>query len=120
MESRALAEALDLARTPGGDAVISTGGGIVLSAANRALLLDSAMPRIYLRCTAEELWKRIAADKTTAATRPNLTAAGGIEEVRSLLALREPLYREVMSAEVDVTKLDVEDVVAVILGLIRS
>ena len=30
-----------------------------------------------------------------AARRPNLTAAGGVEEMRVLIAAREPLYRAV-------------------------
>ena len=33
-------------------------------------------------------------DPTTAARRPNLTATGGLDEVRALIAAREPLYRE--------------------------
>ena len=33
-------------------------------------------------------------DRETAARRPNLTPAGGIDEARALLAAREPLYRE--------------------------
>jgi shikimate kinase len=38
--------------------------------------------------------ERIAGDATTAARRPNLTAVGGIDEIRALLKIREPLYRE--------------------------
>ena len=42
-------------------------------------------PVVWLRATVETLCRRIAADDTTAARRPNLTAAGGREEVTALL-----------------------------------
>ena len=49
---------------------------------------------VWLKASPETLWERIVADTTTAARRPNLTAGGGLDEVKSLLAKREPLYRE--------------------------
>jgi shikimate kinase len=73
---------------------------------------------IYLHCAAEVLHKRISGDAATAANRPNLTAAGGLEEVRQLLAVREPLYRQVMTAELDVTHLTPQDAVRYVARLI--
>lgn len=112
-ESRALAEALRQ-----GDAVIATGGGIVLATGNRAALEAYPHPRVYLRCEAAELLRRIEADAGTAATRPNLTVVGGLAEVRLLLAAREPFYRQLMTAELDVTKLSVDEVVAALMRII--
>jgi shikimate kinase len=112
MESAALREALSAPA-----AVISTGGGIVLDPANRQLLTQSSCPRVYLRCEPEELFRRIEADPATAATRPNL-AGGGIAEVRHLLTQREPLYRLVMTAELDVTHLTEDQAAAAVLELI--
>jgi shikimate kinase len=87
-ESAALAE---LCRRS--DCVIATGGGAVLREANREALRDAGLV-VWLTAAPETLWQRLQADPSTAARRPNLTASGGLDEVRNLLAAREPLYRE--------------------------
>jgi shikimate kinase len=90
--------------------VIALGGGAVLRDENRALLKSSSLKRIYLRCEPAELLRRIQGDPATAESRPSLTEhGGGLPEIESLLKIREPLYREVMSAELDVTNLSVDD-----------
>lgn len=86
--------------------VVALGGGAVLREGNRELL--SAVPhRFYLSASPEALALRIAADPTTAALRPNLMpgskGAADIDEVRRVLAVREPIYRALMTCEVDVT-----------------
>jgi shikimate kinase len=113
LECEALAEAL--ARP---DGIIASGGGVVLAETNRAALKASRFARVYLRCEAPELLRRIEADPVTAAARPKLTTAGGMAEIRQLLAVREPLYLEVMTAELDVTALNVDEAVAAILQMI--
>jgi shikimate kinase len=55
-------------------------------------------------------------DPTTTARRPNLTAAGGVEEVVRLLAVREPLYREAAAAAFDTDTRSPEAVAADILS----
>ena len=80
--------------------VIATGGGVILRPENRRLLQQSAYV-VWLTATPETLWQRIAADMTTAARRPNLTAAGGISEITAMLAQREPLYRACSQVVVD-------------------
>lgn len=74
--------------------VIATGGGAVLREANRRVLKANGFVA-WLTATPETLWQRLEADPTTAARRPNLTATGGQDEVRALVAARENLYREV-------------------------
>ena len=92
--------------------VIALGGGAVLNEETRNLLRNSKHKRLYLRCEPEELLKRIQTDPNSATNRPNLTdLGGGIEEVRQILADREPLYRQVMTAELDVTNLTPEEAV---------
>ena len=92
--------------------VIGLGGGTLGREINRQAVRDSKHKVIYLRCEPEELLKRVQADPQSAITRPNLTAlGGGIEEIREMLGRREPLYREVMSAELDVTHLSPEEAV---------
>jgi shikimate kinase len=105
LESEAVQQACKL-----DDHVISLGGGAVLRAENRGLLKHSHHKRIYLRCDPRTLHQRIVNDPQTAANRPSLTALGGsVDEVAQLLAQREPLYREVMTAELDVTLLSPDE-----------
>ena len=56
---------------------------------------------VWLRASPEALAARINADPTTAARRPNLTAQGGLDEIRGLLAQREPLYAAWADLEVN-------------------
>ena len=64
----------------------------------RALLKDSSHDRVFLRCDPRVLHDRIHADPLTAQSRPSLThLGGGMEEITKLLAVREPLYRSVMT-----------------------
>jgi shikimate kinase len=101
--------------------VISLGGGAILREQNRRAIQAGESIIIYLRAEAEELHRRIHTDIATAANRPHLThLGGGIEEIRSVLAQREPIYRQVMTAEVDVTRASVEEVVTAILKLLKD
>lgn len=87
----------------GPPAVIATGGGVVLRPENRNLLRAAGFV-VWLTAPPELLWGRITADPSTAARRPNLTAAGGVAEVRSVLAAREPLYRDTAHFTVDAAR----------------
>jgi shikimate kinase len=101
------------------DAVISFGGGALDREENREALAGAGHKLIYLRCEPAELLRRIRSDPLTAANRPNLTAlAGGIEEIQTVLARREPVWRSIMSAELDVTNRTVDEVVGDIVGLL--
>jgi shikimate kinase len=98
LESAALYSAL---ATPA--AVISTGGGIVMRQTNRDALRASGTPVVYLHAEAKVLVERIEADAHSNANRPNLTGlGGGIAEVEHLLAIRDPLYREVATHVLEV------------------
>jgi shikimate kinase len=94
--------------------VIATGGGAVLRPANREHL-QSAGYVAWLTARPETIWARLQLDPTTYARRPNLTSAGGIEEVRTLLTAREPLYREIAHFTADADAPSPEAVVAAIL-----
>ena len=114
MESRVVAEVSGLT-----DHVIALGGGAILREENRRVLKDAGLKMIYLRCEPDELVKRIHADPLTGEARPDLTElGGGIEEVRKILAAREPVYRSVMTAELDVTHLSPQDAVVYIIRLL--
>jgi len=97
--------------------VIALGGGAVLREENRHLIKSSGCKVIYFRCKPAVLLQRIESDAASAMNRPNLTAMGGLAEVESLLALREPMYRELMTSELDVTSLTIDDAVVHISGM---
>lgn len=104
-----------------GNQVISLGGGAVLREQNRRAIQASGSSIIYLRAEAEELHRRIHGDAATAANRPHLTSlGGGIDEIRSVLSRREPIYRQVMTTEVDVTRASVDEAVTAILTLLKD
>jgi shikimate kinase len=95
-------------------AVIATGGGIVLRPENRAVIRETGWVA-WLTAPAEDLWARIQADAATASRRPKL-AGGGRDEVTKLLAVREPLYREVADLRMETAGLSPDAVAAAILA----
>lgn len=97
--------------------IVATGGGIVLRPANRQLLKQGRV--IWLTAPADVIWRRIQADATTADRRPNL-AQGGMAEIESLLAVREPLYRECADAIVDSARDGAEAIAQVIENIIQA
>jgi shikimate kinase len=115
LEMEALEEALAMPNT-----VIATGGGIVMRPENRERLKKAGWPVVYLATNPELLHSRIQADANSAANRPNLTKlADGLEEVRHVLAIRDPLYREVATMVVDVTTLTPQQVADQILQQVQ-
>lgn len=72
------------------NAVIATGGGLVLAAANRRLL-NTYGKTLYLSVTAEQLYRRMRKDKK----RPLLQVENRRQVIDQLLEKRDPLYREV-------------------------
>ncbi len=99
------------------DHVIALGGGAVLRPENRAAMSATTHKRIYLRCEPSVLAARIAGDPNSSVNRPALTQLPPADEVATLVAQREPLYREVMTAELDVTNLSIDDAVVYIVRL---
>ena len=76
--------------------VLATGGGVVLSKANRETLAQNGTV-IYLRAVAAELWQRTRYDKN----RPLLQTADPLAKLNELFAERDPLYREVAHLIID-------------------
>jgi len=69
-------------------AVIATGGGVVMSEENRALL-RSHPPVIWLQASPEYLAERIGGDPN----RPLLATGDALKKLQELAALRSPLYQ---------------------------
>ncbi len=83
---QATLEELTAGTTP---AVLSTGGGGVLRAANRTLLHERSQV-VYLHCLPDDIYRRLRHDTT----RPLLQVSDPLKRLRDLYDERDPLYRE--------------------------
>lgn len=101
VESEILA---DLLKT---DQVVSTGGGVVVSPRNRALLKQN-LDNIYLKADFETLYQRISADKDN--QRP-LFLKNSKEDLAAIFNERQAWYEEVASKVIDVSKLSPEEII---------
>ena len=94
----------DLLKT---DQVVSTGGGVVISQKNRALLKQNP-DNIYLKADFETLYQRISADKDN--QRP-LFLKNSKEDLAVIFKERQAWYEEVASKVIDVSKLSPEKII---------
>lgn len=94
----------DLLKT---DQVVSTGGGVVISPRNRALLKQN-LDNIYLKADFETLYQRISADKDN--QRP-LFLNNSKEDLAAIFNERQTWYEEVASKVIDVSKLSPEEII---------
>ena len=94
----------DLLKT---DKVISTGGGIVISSRNRALLKQNP-DNIYLKADFETLYQRLSADEDN--QRP-LFLKNSKEGLAAIFNERQAWYEEVASQIVDVSRLSPEEII---------
>jgi shikimate kinase len=102
------------------DAVIALGGGAVTREVNRELIKQAGFAVIYLHADAQTLHDRIHHDPQTQATRPALTKLGGtVDEVREVLNQRLPLYRELATQEIDVSKRSIKEVADRIVEMVQ-
>ena len=114
METEVVLETLKLQ-----DIVISLGGGAVMREENRFAIKNSGHKVIYLRCHPQVLYHRLSSDSGSTLMRPSLTPYGGtVQEIQQMLDIREPLYRSIMTAEIDVTNLSVDDAMVYIVRLL--
>ncbi len=70
--------------------VLATGGGAVVSEANRAELSRNGIV-VYLKSSAHDLWQRTRHDRN----RPLLQTADPLAKLKELYQQRDPLYTEV-------------------------
>ncbi len=97
MEAEVLLDLTGSSRLAGG--VLATGGGAVLLEANRRALRRFGLV-VWLTADPDTLARRLSGSRNPVADRPPLTAAGTLEEVADVLAVRTPIYREVADIEV--------------------
>ncbi len=104
--------------TAPGNTVIATGGGVVLRPENMSRLKEHGKV-VWLKAPAEVLWQRIAADPDSSHARPNLTPSGGLEEIRRLLEVRNPLYAAAAEVTLDVSVLNASQAAYYLSEMVR-
>ncbi|NYT25274.1 shikimate kinase [Alcaligenaceae bacterium] len=97
------------------DLVLATGGGAVLAPENRRRLKSRGVV-VYLRATPEDLYRRVARDRS----RPLLQTADPQARIRELVAAREPLYEEVADVVFDTGSMPVQQVVKALVPLLQG
>lgn len=101
--------------TAGKDLVLATGGGAVLSEANRRRLKERGIV-VYLYASPELLMKRTAHDQT----RPLLNTGDRLGKILALLEERGPLYRETADLSLDIDELSVNDAINRLMEQVNS
>ena len=99
--------------------VVSAGGGAVLDDTS-ADALRAGGKVVFLMAAAETIWDRMKADPKTIVERPNLTDAGGIAEVRRVLAERRPTYRAARHYEIPTDRFSPEEAAGRILAYLKA
>lgn len=94
--------------------VLSTGGGSVLDPLNRKVLKDNGIV-IYLKSSAEKLYKRTADDKR----RPLLQTDDRLSKIKKILDEREPIYIALADEVIDTQDLTIKQIIQKILELIE-
>ncbi|MBU2227176.1 MAG: shikimate kinase [Proteobacteria bacterium] len=94
--------------------VISPGGGAFLDARNVEYMKRNGL-FIWLVADAKTIVRRLEKDQTGGAPRPSLTGKPVEQEVREVLAEREPLYRRIADLTVDTSARTVEEVATTII-----
>lgn len=95
--------------------VLATGGGAVLSRANREHLAARGTV-VYLRAHPEELYDRVRHDRN----RPLLATADPLGRLRSLYTERDPLYREVADIVMETGAQSVQGLCRSLLGKLQE
>jgi len=98
--------------------VVSAGGGAILREENCAALKAGGKV-VLLRAGAETIWRRMQGDTKTEAQRPDLTDAGGIEEIEGLLAERKSVYESTADFAISSETYEPDEVACRILAWLK-
>jgi shikimate kinase len=94
-----------------GDAIVSSGGGIVIREDNRKVLKNGAFV-VYLKADATEILSRVSGER---GKRPLLNVDDPQAEIERLLKTRQPLYENVSDIIVDTTNMDIIKITELII-----
>lgn len=93
--------------------VIATGGGAILHLKEWQDLRRESFV-VWLQADARTIRERLMADPVSRTQRPSLTGGDNLEEVETVLAEREPKYREGSDMAVDTADRSPEEIAALI------
>ncbi len=99
--------------------VLAAGGGAPLRPENRRAI-RAAGKVVWLTARPETILARMSADAATAAQRPNLTGRPPLDEIRHLLEIRTPVYRELADLVVDTESRPPAELAAEIVGWLQA
>ena len=99
--------------------VISAGGGAVLREENVRNLKDNGF-LVLLEATPEIINSRIAQDKKTTQQRPSLTDRKPLDEIKHLIAEREPAYKSAADFTINTSYVSCEDIVNEIITIVNK
>lgn len=105
LENEALAELAGR-----GGCVVATGGGAILHREAWRLLRQNSLV-VWLTAPPEILLARFRQDEGSGANRPSLTGGDISDELRGILAEREPLYRETAHLAIDTSEIGTDEIV---------
>ncbi len=100
----------------GKNLVIACGGGIVLNKINIDRLKKEAII-VYLTASPKVTLKRTLGDGEV---RPLLNVRDKLSEIRELLKFRKPFYGRAADIEINTSRLDIDSVVAQIIGKVKE
>ena len=95
-------------------AIISLGGGAILRPENRRCIRNLGKT-VWLQATPETIFERISNDETTQSRRPKLSNLSDSDEIRSILEMRVPWYKEVADLAVSTDGVSMEQVAKTIV-----
>jgi shikimate kinase len=95
--------------------ILATGGGAILRELNR-LHLSSRGFVVYLQCTPEQQFERTRRDKN----RPLLQIENPLERLKSLMRIRDPLYRQTADLVISTEGRNTQSVVREIIKRLES
>ena len=99
--------------------VISAGGGAVLREENVRNLKDNGY-LVLLEATTEIIHSRIVQDEKTAQQRPSLTDKKPLDEIKHLIAEREPAYKSAADFTINTSYVSCEDIVNEIITIVNK
>jgi len=95
--------------------VLATGGGAILAPANQRYLKERGVV-VYLRATAEELFRRVARDRS----RPLLQTPDPQARIGELLAQREPIYNSLADLTLETGSAPAAQIVRVLVSMLQQ
>lgn len=107
-------ELLELARSTDSRHIVSTGGGIVIRPGNRFLLRQLGYV-VWLHAPEDVIFERTSRNRD----RPLLNQPNAEERISTLMAEREPWYRETAHLRIDTSGLDSHEIATGILESAR-